>query len=130
MAHGPGVDWRLTKPKMHSASKGDLPPDAAEFVQHVRCEHGGLSANVTARRKISPEVRSSLPTQRQRSCASLKACRLLQELFPSWKPIPTDTEPCAVCEAIVHISKEDRREYRRQAEEEKVCQRYATAGVS
>ncbi|KAF9820152.1 hypothetical protein IEO21_01585 [Rhodonia placenta] len=49
-------DWRLTKPKMHSASQGDLPPDAAEFVQHVRCEHGGLSANVTARRKISPEI--------------------------------------------------------------------------
>lgn len=32
----------------------------------------------------------------------------------------TDEEICAVCEAMNHISKEDKRELRRQAEEEKV----------
>jgi len=40
-------------------------------------------------------------------------------LFPSWKPVSTDTELCPVCEALIHTSKEDRREIRKQAEEEK-----------
>ncbi|KZT68135.1 hypothetical protein DAEQUDRAFT_340767 [Daedalea quercina L-15889] len=95
-------DWRLSRPKMHVTSQVDPPPDGPDFGQDVKCEHGGLSANVTARRRISSE-----------------ACLLLQRIFPGWKPLPTDAELCPVCEALVHISKEDKREFRRQAEEEK-----------
>lgn len=40
-------------------------------------------------------------------------------MFPNWKPPSTSAEPCPVCEAQMHISREDRREYRKQAEEEK-----------
>jgi len=94
-------DWKLAKPKMHTISQADPAPDAPEYDQ-VKCEHGGLSANVTARRRISTA-----------------AVHLLQELFPSWKPVSTDTELCPVCEALIHTSKEDRREIRKQAEEEK-----------
>lgn len=45
---------------------------------------------------------------------------LLQKLFPAWTPIDTDSETCAICDAEVHISKEDKREIRRRVEEEKV----------
>lgn len=45
---------------------------------------------------------------------------MLQELFPSWQPTPTSVEICAVCEALAHMSKEDKREIRKQVEEEKV----------
>ncbi|KAH9934725.1 cysteine proteinase [Fomitopsis serialis] len=95
-------DWRLSKPKMHVASQEDPPPDAADFVQDVKCEHDGLSANVTARRRISSEARL-----------------LLKQIFPTWEALSTEAELCPVCEALVHISKEDKREFRRQAEEEK-----------
>ncbi|TFY64882.1 hypothetical protein EVJ58_g2344 [Rhodofomes roseus] len=95
-------DWRLSKPKMHVPSGPDSPPDAPDFVQDVKCEHGGLSANITARRRISPE-----------------AYVILRRLFPSWEALSTDAELCPVCEALLHISKEDKREFRRQAEEEK-----------
>lgn len=50
----------------------------------------------------------------------MQAYDVLRELFPSWEAIPTDAETCPVCEALIHISKEDKREIRRQAEEEKV----------
>lgn len=45
---------------------------------------------------------------------------LLQKLFPIWTPIASDCEPCAICDAEVHISKEDKREIRKRVEEEKV----------
>lgn len=45
---------------------------------------------------------------------------LLQKLFPTWTPIDGDSETCAICDAEVHISKEDKREIRRRVEEEKV----------
>ncbi|KAG6851255.1 hypothetical protein H0H93_011691 [Arthromyces matolae] len=48
------------------------------------------------------------------------AAELLQNLYPSWNPVPTTTELCAVCDAAVHISRESKREKRKQAEEEKV----------
>ncbi|KAF8163463.1 hypothetical protein B0H34DRAFT_795175 [Crassisporium funariophilum] len=95
-------DWRLLKPKMHVASEADPAPDSSEFYCHVSCEHGGLSLNTTSRRKISEE-----------------AVALLQQLFPSWKPFSSDTENCAICDAEVHISKEDKREIRRRVEDEK-----------
>ncbi|KAH9951255.1 cysteine proteinase [Amylocystis lapponica] len=95
-------DWRLTRPKMHVASQPDPPPDAEEFEQHVVCEHGGVTANIAFRRRISAE-----------------ACAILHDLFPGWQAVPTNTEICPVCQAMAHISKEDKREIRRQAEEEK-----------
>ncbi|KAI0755703.1 hypothetical protein C8Q74DRAFT_1305422 [Fomes fomentarius] len=48
-----------------------------------------------------------------------EAYGILQELFPNWRPPSTSAQPCPVCEALLHISKEDKREYRKQAEEEK-----------
>ena len=81
----------------------DAPPDAEEYLRDVICEHGGLSTNTTSRRRISAQ-----------------AYLLLEDVFPNWKPPSTSTEPCPVCEALLHMSKEDKREYRKQAEEEKV----------
>ncbi|KAL4247306.1 peptidase C19 family protein [Abortiporus biennis] len=95
-------DWRLSKPKMHTPSLPDPPPDDPEYDAHVKCEHGGLCANMSFRRRISVE-----------------GYHLLKELFPEWNAVSTDTEICAVCETLLHISKEDKREVRRQAEEEK-----------
>ncbi|KAI0664864.1 cysteine proteinase [Cubamyces menziesii] len=95
-------DWRLTKPKMHTEGELDPPPDAEQFLGDVVCEHGKLATNVTTRRRISAEAYS-----------------VLSEIYPGWKPPSTHTEPCAVCETLVHLSREDKREYRKQAEEEK-----------
>ncbi|EMD38059.1 hypothetical protein CERSUDRAFT_113204 [Gelatoporia subvermispora B] len=100
-------DWRLSKPKMHTVGLPDPPPDSPEYQQHVLCEHGGLSTNTASRRRVSEE-----------------GYLLLRHLFPSWEAVPTSMETCAVCEALVHISKEDKREIRRQAEEEKAKLKY------
>ena len=54
---------------------------------------------------------------------------LLQEHFPNWRPPSTFTEPCPVCEALLHISKEDKREYRKQAEDEKVMLSFRLFGT-
>ena len=89
---------------MHVEGAPDPPPDAEEYLRDVVCEHDGLGTNEAARRRISTE-----------------AYGVLQDLFPSWKPPSTALEPCPVCEALLHISKEDKREYRKQAEEEKVA---------
>ncbi|TFK92421.1 cysteine proteinase [Polyporus arcularius HHB13444] len=94
-------DWRLSKPKMHVEGAPDPPPDAEDYLRDVVCEHGQLATNTACRRRISAE-----------------AYGLLHELFPAWKP-PSTVEPCAVCEALLHMSKEDKRECRKQAEEEK-----------
>ncbi|KAG6887696.1 hypothetical protein C0992_011152 [Termitomyces sp. T32_za158] len=96
-------DWRLIKPKMHVAYQGDPAPDSDNFAADVLCEHGGLSPNTTSRRTISAE-----------------AAEFLQNLYPSWNPFPTNSEPCPVCDANLHISKGDKRELRKQAEDEKV----------
>ncbi|KAH9946153.1 cysteine proteinase [Epithele typhae] len=95
-------DWRLAKPKMHLEGAPDPPPDAADFLNDVICEHGGLSTNTVTRRRISAQ-----------------AYMILQELFSNWKPPSTSSELCAVCEAMLHLSKEDRREFRKLAEDEK-----------
>ncbi|KAJ3510286.1 hypothetical protein NLJ89_g4765 [Agrocybe chaxingu] len=100
-------DWRLVKPRMHKPFQNDPAPDSEEFHSHVFCEHGGLSLSTTGRRKISVE-----------------AVTLLQKLFPTWTPLSGDTEPCAVCEAGIHVSKEDKREVRRRIEDEKARLRF------
>lgn len=95
-------DWRLSMPRMHVPSQDDPPPDSCDFDKHVRCEHGGLTLNTTNRCKISEE-----------------AVKLLQVSFPTWNPTSSDAEICAVCDALIHISKEDKKEGRRRAEDEK-----------
>lgn len=49
-----------------------------------------------------------------------QAYQLLKGIFPDWSTLSTEDETCPVCEALVHISKEDKRGARIQAEEEKV----------
>ncbi|KAI0362032.1 cysteine proteinase [Trametes cingulata] len=100
-------DWRLAKPKMHVEGEPDPPPDAEEYLRDVVCEHGSLATNVATRRRISEEAYS-----------------VLREVFPNWKPPSTSAELCPVCEALLHISREDKREYRKQAEEEKARLRH------
>ncbi|KAG5354039.1 hypothetical protein C0989_009736 [Termitomyces sp. Mn162] len=87
---------------MHVVSHGDPAPDSGDFAADVLCEHGGLSLNTTSRRRISVE-----------------AAELLQNIYPSWNPLPTSSELCPVCDAHVHISKGNKRELRKQAEDEK-----------
>lgn len=114
-------DWRLAKPKMHVASQQDPPPDADQYLHHVTCPHGGLSTNTTCRRRISREV-SATPFQNGGTFTPSQAYLLLKKfLFPTWETMSTDTELCPVCEALIHISKEAKREVRKQAEQEKVC---------
>ncbi|KAI0079874.1 cysteine proteinase [Panus rudis PR-1116 ss-1] len=100
-------DWKLTKPKMHIPSQPDPPPDDVEFVGHVRCEHGSLSTNTTSRRRISEEAYS-----------------FLGSIFPNMDLPHATSEICSVCEALMHISKEDKREIRKQAEDEKAKLKY------
>ncbi|KAH7929713.1 cysteine proteinase [Leucogyrophana mollusca] len=100
-------DWRLQKPKMHIPLKSDPEPDASDYHGHVKCEHEKLSLNSTSRRRISME-----------------ACELLKSLFPSWVPLSTDEELCPICEASIRVSKEDKREIRRRAEDEKARLRH------
>ncbi|KZP12614.1 cysteine proteinase [Athelia psychrophila] len=95
-------DWKSAKPRMHDTGNGDPAPDDPDFEGHVKCEHGNLSLNVTARRRISSE-----------------ACDILHDLFPTWETLSTNTEECAACAALIHISKSDKRESRKQAEDEK-----------
>ncbi|TFK76330.1 cysteine proteinase [Pluteus cervinus] len=95
-------DWKLLRPRMHTHSQEDPAPDSGEFLGHVQCEHGGLSLNTAHRRRISQA-----------------GAALLQQLFPLWTPLPTDTQPCVICEVMLYSSKEDRREIRKRAEDEK-----------
>lgn len=52
---------------------------------------------------------------------SHKAGDIIKGLFPQWVPRSTQEELCAVCEATINMSREDKRELRRKAEDEKVC---------
>ncbi|KAF8843558.1 cysteine proteinase [Paxillus ammoniavirescens] len=100
-------DWRLQKPRMHVPLHGDPAPDSAEFRGHVRCEHDQLSLVSTARRSISSQ-----------------ACEILKGIFPQWTPVSTNEELCAICEASINSSKEDKRELRKKAEDEKARLRH------
>ncbi|KAG5647280.1 hypothetical protein DXG03_000816 [Asterophora parasitica] len=86
---------------MHVESEFDPAPDSEDFASDVLCEHGNLSINTLSRRRISAE-----------------AAELLQNLYPFWRPPPTSSELCPICDANIHISKENRREVRKQAEDE------------
>ncbi|EKM55145.1 uncharacterized protein PHACADRAFT_94093 [Phanerochaete carnosa HHB-10118-sp] len=100
-------DWRSTKPKMHISSRPDPPPDDSEYTHHVKCEHGGLTPNVISRKRISPA-----------------AYELLKGVFPAWTTLSTDSDTCAVCEAMVQMSREDKRGAKIQAEDEKAKLRH------
>ncbi|OAX36669.1 cysteine proteinase [Rhizopogon vinicolor AM-OR11-026] len=100
-------DWRLQKPKMHTPLQGDASPDAPEYLGHVICEHGQLSLVSTARRSIST-----------------KAGDIIKSLFPQWVPRLTQEELCSICEATINMCKEDKRELRRKAEDEKARLRH------
>ncbi|KAG6376492.1 hypothetical protein JVT61DRAFT_2485 [Boletus reticuloceps] len=99
--------WRVQKPRMHVPLHGDPSPDSTEFRGHVRCEHDQLSLVSTARRSISSQ-----------------ACEILKNLFPDWVPLSTNQEPCAICEQYIYTSKEDKRELRKKAEDEKARLRH------
>ncbi|KAJ3775406.1 cysteine proteinase [Lentinula raphanica] len=100
-------DWVLQKPKMHVASKDDPPPDSPGFVDDVRCEHGGLSLKITARRRIS-----------------IEAYDILTSLFPEWKPSPVTDDPCPVCEVTASERRANNFGHRKQAESEKAKLKY------
>jgi hypothetical protein len=59
-----------------------------------------------------------------------QAFALLKTLFPSWVTLSDALGPCDVCDTLAENSREDKRELRKKAEEEKVdlqrfyCQRY------
>ncbi|KAF8257436.1 hypothetical protein EI94DRAFT_1758186 [Lactarius quietus] len=95
-------DWRQHRPKMHVPSQSDPPPDSEAFQGHVVCEHDGLAPNISARMRISQ-----------------KAFTLLKTLFPSWSTLSGDVDLCPVCDALLENSREDNREHRKKAEEEK-----------
>jgi len=54
------------------------------------------------------------------NCLNCQAYDILQNLFSSWHTLSVEAEACAICDALIHISKEDKREIRRKAEDEKV----------
>ncbi|EGO18657.1 hypothetical protein SERLADRAFT_418842 [Serpula lacrymans var. lacrymans S7.9] len=110
-------DWRLSKPKMHTSLRGDVAPNAPEFIAHVTCEHGGLSLNVTARRRISAQASAIITSNKN-------ACEILQNLFPQWQPVATTEQLCSVCESSIQMSKEDKREIRKRVENEKARLRH------
>lgn len=49
-----------------------------------------------------------------------QAFTLLKTLFPSWVTLSDAVGPCAVCNTLAETSREDKRELRKKAEEEKV----------
>lgn len=95
-------DWRSAKPRMHVTFEGDPDPEAGEFRRHVRCEHGALSINTLNRCQISKE-----------------GVVFLNRLFPNWNPPSAEEEPCGACTIESYASKEDRKESRKRAEDEK-----------
>ena len=49
-----------------------------------------------------------------------QAFTLLKTIFPSWSTLSGDVDLCPVCDALAENSREDKRELRKRAEEEKV----------
>ena len=122
-SHTCSSDWKTNKPRMHLTGQSDPAPDSEECQDHIYCEHGGLSLNITNRTKISCEVwyvENLLFEWSHWRVVGWQATELLKRLFPTWTPLGSETETCAVCDALVHISKEDKRENRRLVENEKV----------
>ncbi|THH17534.1 hypothetical protein EW146_g3292 [Bondarzewia mesenterica] len=88
-------DWRLAKPKMHTPSQMDPSPDSEPYGSHVKCEHGDLSLNTTARQRISRQVQFYILHENGSFLTSCQAYRLLLRLFPSWDTLSEDAEHCA-----------------------------------
>jgi len=104
---------------MHVASHEDPGPDSVEFHNDVYCEHGYLTLNSTNRRKMSVQV--SMSSSHYSFLKVSQAVDLLKTLFPQWEPLYSEVDPCAVCEAEISLSREDKREVRRRVEDEKVA---------
>lgn len=49
-----------------------------------------------------------------------QAFTLLKSLFPSWVTLSDAVGPCVACDTLAETSREDKRELRKKAEEEKV----------
>ena len=113
------ADWRSAKPRMHVASEGDPDPESGDFQQHVRCEHTGLSVNIMNRCQISRQVVTSY-FRLTLSHNLEQGVDYLKKLFPRWDPAPAHEEACSICAAQAYASREDRREVKKRAEEEKV----------
>lgn len=113
-------DWKTNKPRMHVTGEPDPAPDSEGFRDQLYCEHGGLSLNITNRRKISSDVWYQTSFSVITLTRFQQAKELLKGIFPTWSPLYSETETCAVCDAQVHISKEDKREHRKLVENEKV----------
>lgn len=105
---------------MHVPSQSDPPPNSEAFQDHVICEHGGLAPNISARTRISQTVRQLLCSHSKGFAHGSQAFTLLQTLFPSWSTLSGDVDLCPVCNALAENSREDKRELRKKAEEEKV----------
>lgn len=115
---------------MHEPSLPDPSPSSEDYQGHVECEHGGLTTNPSTRRRISLQV--CFHHHRHHHLGPLgpdlggidsfwgKGYDILREIFPDWQTLSTETEPCAVCEAAMHIAREDKRGIKKQAEDEKV----------
>jgi hypothetical protein len=57
---------------------------------------------------------------RERQSHDDQAFTLLKTLFPSWVTLSEGVGPCPACDALAENSREDKRELRKKAEEEKV----------
>ncbi len=103
---------------MHVPSQNDPAPDSQTFQDHVICEHGHLALNLSARTRISHKVRQ----QTLRLGSDFMAPRLSDCSRHSfhWDTLSDAVSPCAVCAALAENSREDKRELRKKAEEEKV----------
>lgn len=108
---------------MHVVGQTDPGPESDDFNRHVYCEHGGLTLSTTSRRRISAEVRILIYLFDGSALTIFieQASHYLQDLFPYWNPLSDHTEECALCEAIIQLSREEKQELRKQSETEKVC---------
>jgi hypothetical protein len=84
------------------------------------CEHGGLALNISNRIRISHQVGQRLLIRPRGYTYDSQAFVLLKTLFPLWVTLSDTVAPCAVCDTLAENSREDKRELRRKAEEEKV----------
>ena len=83
----PNADWRQPKPKMHAPSQNDPAPDSQGFRDNVVCEHGGLALNISARTRISQEVRQ--PTLRPGNVLmTLRPSHCSRHSFHHGRPCP------------------------------------------
>lgn len=86
-----------------------------------QCLLAGLTHLQKAREKISLSVRVIAEHSYYLSLTpTCKALEVLQEIFPEFQPPDTETETCAVCEALAASDREASKEARTKAEAERV----------